>query len=286
MPYKDPEVRKKYAQEYEKKKRASWTDEQRKARSEYVQRRRQQRKEGKRDSDIEFFEREGGSYTGIVVERAGLRRKRTEVPVTVHHLLTKRQQDVHNNRAHMSRGWVRMERIMAETGMTMEEFVQGLSVEELVRGKFRDKSGKMQGRPPKFVPREFHRACLQELMRRGRDMWQKNYLAAIEAMTDIATGKGQVGAIATPGERLKAAQFVVERMEGKVPERLVVTDERPWQTVMDGIVAEVPQEAIERGRKALEAAETVMDAEIVDIEYDDIDEDPDPRPVRSRRRRK
>lgn len=164
--------------------------------------------------------------------------------------------------------------------MTMEEFVAGLSVEELVRGKFRDKNGKMQGRPPKFVPREFQQACLRELMTRGQELWLKNYTEAIAAMTDIAAGRGPLGQSATPGERIKAAQFVVERIEGKVPERLVVSQDQPWQTVLDGIVAEVPPEALERGRAALAG---VVDGEVVDVEYE---EEPDPQPARSRRRRK
>lgn len=217
---------------------------------------------------------------GMVVDRAGLLRQRFAVPAAVHHTLTERQRTVLKNKVRMSRGWVRMEKIMRETGMTMSEFVAQLSVEELVRGKFRDKNGKMQGRPPKFVPREFQQACLRELMTRGQEMWLGSYLDAIKAMTQIAKGEG-IGVHATPGERIKAAQFVVERMEGKVPERLVVTQDQPWQTVLDGIVAEVPQEALDRGRLALSG---VVEGEVVDVEFED--EDPEPAPVRSRRRRR
>lgn len=222
----------------------------------------------------------GENDGGMEVPRAGLLRQRFPVPAAVHHLLTERQRTVLKNKVRMSRGWVRMEKIMKETGMTMEEFVAGLSVEELVRGKFRDKNGKMQGRPPKFVPREFQQACLRELMTRGQELWLKNYTEAIAAMTDIAAGRGPLGQSATPGERIKAAQFVVERIEGKVPERLVVSQDQPWQTVLDGIVAEVPPEALERGRAALAG---VVDGEVVDVEYE---EEPDPQPARSRRRRK
>jgi len=230
----------------------------------------------------------GEMGAGVEVPRQGLLRQRFAVPAATHHLLTERQRTVLKGKVRMSRGWVRMKKIMEETGMTMEEFVAQLSVEELVKGKFRDKSGGFRGANPSWVPREFHRACLQELMRRGRDMWQKNYLVAIEAMTDIAAGRGPAGLIATPGERLKAAQFVVERMEGKIPERLVVTEEERWRTVLDGIVAEVPPEAMARGRKALEgaahAAEEIMDAEV--LYEDNQDTSPDPAPSRSRRRRK
>lgn len=231
---------------------------------------------------LEFFGDGKTEDGGREVPRAGLLRQRFAVPTAIHHQLTERQRTVLKGKVRMSRGWVRMEKIMKETGMSMQEFVAGLSVEELVRGKFRDKNGKMQGRPPKFVPREFQQACLRELMTRGQEMWMKNYLEAIRAMTEIATGQGPIGAIATPGERLKAAQFVVERMEGKVPERLVVSQDQPWQTVLDGIVADVPVEALERGRMAL--AGEVVEGEVVDVDYED--GEPEPQPVRSRRRRK
>lgn len=243
-----------------------------------------------KEFDAEAREAFGDMGPGVEVTRQGLLRQRFAVPKATHDLLTERQRTVLKGKVRMSRAWVRMHQIMEETGMTMEEFVANLDVEELVRGEFRDKNGHFRGRPPKWVPREFHRACLRELMRRGRDMWQKNYLTAIEAMTDIAAGRGEAGSVATPSERIKAAQFVVERMEGKVPERLVVSEEPRWQTVMDGIVAEVSDEALNRGRRALERAEGVLDNannddEVLDAELV-YEEEPDLPPVRSRRRRK
>lgn len=242
-----------------------------------------------RDTLWDYEDELGPMGPGFEIERQGLLRQRFYVPKATHHMLTKRQRTVLGGKVRMSRAWVRMYKIMEETGMTMEEFVKTLSVEELVRGEFRNKDGHFGGRPPKWVPRAFHRACLQELMARGKDMWQLNYLKSIEAMTDIATGRGQVGMLATPGERIKAAMFVIERMEGKVPEKLIVTDNKRYEVVLDGIVAEVSEESIARGRKALEAAEGVIeDAEVLEDYYDDEDEDeePDPVPVRSRRRRK
>lgn len=170
---------------------------------------------------------------------------------------------------------------MKDTGMTMAEFVQGLTVEELVRGRLRDSAGGFRGRPPKWVPREFQQACLHELMTRGQELWLGSYTEAIKAMTDIACGRGPVGALATPGERLRAAQAVVERIEGKVPERLVVSQDKPWQTVLDGIVAEVPEGFIEAGRAA------VAGGEVIEGEFEVHDEDDEPPPsVRSRRRRR
>lgn len=169
---------------------------------------------------------------------------------------------------------------MKETGMTMEEFVEQLSPEELVRGQIKARDGSFRGAPPQWVPRAFHRACITELMRRGKWMWQENYLRAIETMTEIASGKG-AGKTATPGERIKAAQFVIERLEGKVPEVLRIQGDQPWEAVLDGIVADVPDAAIERGMRALAGAQEVLE-DIVDAEV--VDEEPVAPPRRTRSR--
>lgn len=222
----------------------------------------------------------------IEINRQGLLRQRIQVSTRFYPLLTKRQREVLKGKPRMSRAWVRMLKIMEETPMTMDEFVQQLSAEELARGQIKNKDGTFGGRPPQWVPRAFHRACISELMRRGKQLWQENYLQAIETMSEIASGRG-TGVHATPGERIKAAMFVIERLEGKVPERLIVTDEQPWMTVMDGIVAEVSDEAVQRGQKALNSAQESRDQleEILDAELVDDDEEPPPARRRSRRTR-
>jgi hypothetical protein len=220
---------------------------------------------------------------GLTIEREGLLRRRMAVPKAVHHLLTERQRTVLRGKPRMARAWVAMNNMLKETGMSMQEFVEGLTVEELVRGRLKDTNGQFRGRPPKFVPREFQQACIRELFRRGQELWQKNYLEAIQAMTDIAAGRGKLGEGATPGERIKAAQFVIERLEGKVPDKLVVTDDKRWETVLSGIVADVSEDAIAAGQRAIEG---IVEGEVLDVDYDDDYDDPPVQPVRSRRRRK
>lgn len=224
----------------------------------------------------------------VEVNLQGLTRRKIRVNPVFHPFLTERQRTVLKGRPRMSRAWVRVLQVLDETGMTMEEFVEGLSIEELVKGQIKNKNGTFAGKPPKWVPRAFHRACLNELMKRGKEMWQMNYLAAIEAMTEIASGRG-AGKHATPGERIRAAQTVIERMEGKVPERLMLSAEEPWQAAIEGIVAEVTPEALARGYRALEIAEGTMEelADVVDAEVvEDFDDEPPVQPVRSKRRRR
>lgn len=193
---------------------------------------------------------------------------------------TERQQ--RRGKVRTARSWGRMLDAMEKAPMTMEEFVETLSPEELVRGRLKDSEGKFRGRPPAWVPAEFHRACIRELMRRGKHLWQTNYLEAIEAMTRVA--KGEVKG-ATVRDRLTAAQFVIERIEGKQPETVVIREDAPWQMVIDDIVAQVPDEAIAAARHAREnlGAPTLEDTEpdVIDAE---IVEENEVQPPRRRRR--
>lgn len=181
------------------------------------------------------------------------------------------EKEAHNGQVRISRANMRMMQMAEESQETMEEFISRLSAEELVRGQPKAVDGTFRGRPPKWIPRAFHRACIAELMRRGKQMWQINYLDAIEAMTEIARGTG-AGKHATPGERLKAAQFIIERLEGKIPDRVIISDEQPWMLVLDDIVGEISDSQVIRGRKMLDSAQElkqeILDAEIVDVEED------------------
>jgi hypothetical protein len=129
------------------------------------------------------------------------RRPYVKVSVTFSKVLTTRQREGRHGYMKLGRANGRIHEMARGEGrqMTMQEFVETLSPEELVRGRPRDKSGGFRGRPPTWVPHEFHRACIRELMRRGKEMWQVAYLEAIEAMTDIASGRGAAGKVATPG---------------------------------------------------------------------------------------
>lgn len=226
--------------------------------------------------------------SGLAISRTAPRPRITVSPVFAP-ILTDRQKNIVKRRMRVrgSAVWGRMLQILNDADMTMEEFVSNLTPEELVRGQIKDKNGNFTGSPPAWVPRAFHRACIAELMQRGRHLWQENYLTAIEVMTDIAAGRGDAGQVATPAERLKAAQMVIERIEGKVPDKLIVDTDRKWQIVIDDIVAEVPDSAIQRAQQSLNGAReavAVLEGEVEDVEDAVIVEDEEPaEPVRARR---
>lgn len=151
--------------------------------------------------------------------------------------------------------WSKIMQDVKNEEYTWEEFANTLTPEELARGQLRDSKGTFTGRPPKFVPRAFHDACIRELLNRGQVLYKENYVAAIQSMTDIATNPN-----VAEKDRIKAAQFVIERLEGKVPDRLEISAADPWQAVIADIVAEVEDDQIVRAQQYLSGNPGGIDA--------------------------
>lgn len=146
----------------------------------------------------------------------------------------------------LGKRWSEIIQAVQNKEYTWDEFVSSLTAEELARGQLMDKNGSFTGRPPHFVPRHFHDACIRELLARGKVLYKENYVRAIQAMTEIANST-----TAKESDRIKAAQFVIERLEGKVPDRLEVSAADPWQQIISGIVAEVDDEQVANAQQYL-----------------------------------
>lgn len=134
--------------------------------------------------------------------------------------------------------WSQIMRAIQDGEYTWEEFVDALDDEELARGQIKAQDGTFRGRPPSLVPRAFFNACQNAILKRGAIMWKDNYPLAMAAMMKIMNDDS-----VKPETRLKATQFVIERIEGKVPTVVQVSVEDPWQTALAGVVAEVSEEA-------------------------------------------
>lgn len=111
--------------------------------------------------------------------------------------------------------------------------VEDLDDEELAKGYPRDKNGKFSGRPPKMVPRVMQDEMTRRLMQRGQEMLKDNYLKAMETLTGIATDTN-----VDPNIRARTAQYVIERLAGKTPERLHIASEDPVETLFKQILAD------------------------------------------------
>jgi hypothetical protein len=143
--------------------------------------------------------------------------------------------------------WYEVEMMMRDNNMEWRDFVKTLDPEELARGDVKDKDGEFHSNgAPAWVPSAFHQACVAELMIRGKEIYRTHYLTAIRYFTAVVEDEKVDANI-----RLRAAQYIWERLEGKIPDRVEYAEAAPWQEALaDAIVSE--DEMIERARVKLQ----------------------------------
>jgi hypothetical protein len=119
--------------------------------------------------------------------------------------------------------------------ITGELSVEDLDMEELLKGQIRDTNGTFKGRPPKAIPREFHVKVTQELLQRAEANWREHMEDAMAVFVDIMKDPKKPAQF-----RLQAAQYVFERIAGKIPDKQVVeATVRKWEDVADAVIVEV-----------------------------------------------
>jgi hypothetical protein len=133
-------------------------------------------------------------------------------------------------------GRVRVQSLRMQAFLNGEITVEDLDSEELRKGQFRDRNGGFQGRPPMLIPREFHEAIVREMIDRGEATLRSHMDAAIEVIAKMAMNPK------TPArERLAAAQYVLERTAGKIPDKQIVqASVARWQSAMEEVVFDIP----------------------------------------------
>jgi hypothetical protein len=135
--------------------------------------------------------------------------------------------------------------------------VEDLDDDEILSGRLKDASGRLSPKGANQIPRVLHEKMMRELFRRMNGVFAQHAGEAIETILDIMrNGEGeQYSQFEKSGvKRLAAAQYVVERIMGKLDTKTTVTVETtPWQD-------------------ALESGELLVDIEnppIVDVEVVD-----------------
>lgn len=132
----------------------------------------------------------------------------------------------------------------ARASVRMQEFLDGkisiedLDDEELRRGQIRSKDGDFRGRPPQLIPRKFHEALARELVSRAETTLRSNMDAALGVITQMAMNPR------TPArERLAAAQYVVERTMGKIPDKQIVQAQvAKWEAAMEDVIIDAGED--------------------------------------------
>lgn len=114
---------------------------------------------------------------------------------------------------------------------TWADFVDGLDEEELARGQLKAEDGTFKGRPPSLVPREFLLACQREQERRFKEIFSQDVLTVARKYVNIAQDEN-----IPAKDRLKAMQYVMERIFGGIPKDVRVSQEQPWETMVVNVL--------------------------------------------------
>lgn len=116
--------------------------------------------------------------------------------------------------------------------------VEDLDHEELIRGQIRNKNGDFGGGAPRSIPRSFHTAVVRELVHRGDGKLKAHLDLAIDTMAEIAGNKR-----ANPQARIQAAQYLWERVAGKIPDKHIVeASVKRWENVAKDVLVDVEPE--------------------------------------------
>lgn len=114
--------------------------------------------------------------------------------------------------------------------MSGELSPEDLDDEELARGMCRDENGQFPRRKPDMVPRQMHDRMLKELFSRADVELQVGLMEAVQGMVSISTNEDLDANV-----RLKAATWIFERLRGKTPEVLQVSQAKPFEVVLEKI---------------------------------------------------
>ena len=110
--------------------------------------------------------------------------------------------------------------------------VEDLDDEELSRGQLRALDGTFRGRPPRVVPSELVQAMRREWLKRAEARLREALLdKGIGTLTSLADDPSIDAAV-----RLRAAEKIIERTMGKVPDRVQLAAEDPVETLFRSIL--------------------------------------------------
>ena len=123
------------------------------------------------------------------------------------------------------------------------------SEEELLRGQRRGKNGRWVGPRPKVVPTAVHQELVQRRMLDAHALLGENLVRAVQVLVDIATDRRADAAV-----RVKAANVILERVMGKVPERVHLAPDEAEPTWAKAIKAGMVRGIVSTEGRALPAA--------------------------------
>lgn len=137
--------------------------------------------------------------------------------------------------------------------------VEDLDDEELSRGQIRRADGTWTNNPSVSI--EVHDEMVRKLFARADTKLRENLLTAVDTMADIASSTA-----VEPADRIRAATWIYERLRGKVPTEIKVTQDKPFEVVMGAVLEGGSRAASRAARGYMDELEDAVEAEVVDIE--------------------
>lgn len=114
--------------------------------------------------------------------------------------------------------------------------MQDLDDEELARRQCRTRDGDFSGRPPE-LNRKFQALFQSELLRRGEGEFAKFGKLAIKVVAKLAFSQYTDEAV-----RLRAANILIERVYGKVPEVIRAIVANKWDETVEEVTFQMDDE--------------------------------------------
>lgn len=110
--------------------------------------------------------------------------------------------------------------------------VEDLDDEELAQGRLRAVDGTFRGRPPMVIPTELVQAMKRAWLGRAEQRLRSALLeSGIQTLVDLANDLN-----IDPAVRLRAAEKIIERTMGKVPDRVTLAAEDPVESLFRNIL--------------------------------------------------
>ena len=110
--------------------------------------------------------------------------------------------------------------------------VEDLDDEELAKGQLKASDGTFRGRPPSVLPAELVSAMRREWLSRAEAKLREALLGkGIGVLVELAGNE-----LVDPAVRLRAADKIIERTMGKVPDRVHIAADDPVETLFRNIL--------------------------------------------------
>src|SRR6266545_1823255 len=156
--------------------------------------------------------------------------------------------------------------------------VRDMDDEELERRRFRSRDGSFRGEPPRSVPRDFDQQVIRELHLRTDKEFAHDLMKVIREQKRLALEAEREDV------RMRAGQYVIERVKGKVPDTVLFGAAEPaWWSEVDRYLDSIDPEQAAHAHRILRRTdggprviEGTSDDEIVDaevVEDEEVDEE-------------